>query len=365
MKVAIVYDRVNKWGGAERVLLALREIFPKAPLFTSVYDKKGAKWAKKFVKVNTSFIQKLPFSESKHEHFAFLMPIAFESFDFSEFDLVITVTSEAAKGIITKPETAHICYCLTPIRYLWSHHDFYFKNPPAIFSKIPLFYYLSRPFVYYMRKWDKIASQRPDHYIAISNEVKKRIKKYYKRDSEIIFPPVEIEKFTKDKKVKKGDYFLYVSRLIPYKRADLVVRAFNKMELPLVIIGTGSEEDKLKSIAKENIKFTGHLTDKELASYYQRARAFIFPQEEDFGIVALEAQAAGTPVIAYKKGGALDTVTEGKTGLFFNKQSEESLIKAVKKFEKIKFKRKDLIENAKRFSKENFQNNIIKFIENV
>src|SRR3990167_10742564 len=180
MKVAVVYDRVNKWGGAERVLLALHEMFPDAPLYTSVYDERNAPWAKVFPRVYTSFLQKFPFAKSNHEFLALLMPLAFELFNFDEYDLVISVTSEAAKGIITKPETLHICYMLTPTRYLWSHYDLYFKNP--------ILRFISKPAVNYLRNWDKIAAQRPDKIIAISTEVQRRIKKYYGRESDIVFP---------------------------------------------------------------------------------------------------------------------------------------------------------------------------------
>lgn len=364
MKTAIVYDRVNKFGGAERVLLALNQIYPDAPLFTAVYSPDKASWAKVFPKVIPSWLQKIPFSSDRHEHLPYLMPLAFESFDFDEYDLVISVTSEAAKGIITKPSTKHICYCLTPTRYLWSHYEFYFDKPPASFSVYPFMKTLSKPIVSYYRNWDKVAAYRPDKMIAISTAVKKRIKKYYQRDSEVIFPPVEIEKFVSSKKVKKQNYYLFVSRLVPYKRPDLAIEAFNQLGLPLIVIGDGSEKRKLKEMAQPNISFISNLTDKKLAGYYQRARGFIFPQEEDFGIVALEAQAAGTPVIAFKAGGALDTIIEGKTGIFFDKQDSQTLIKAVKKFDKMKFDKKYLLENAKKYSKEIFKNEFKKFVEN-
>ena len=370
MKVALVYDRVNKWGGAERDLLALNEIFPDAPLFTSVYNPKLAPWAKKFPIVITSFLQKLPFARDRHEHFPYLMPLAFETFDFSKYDLVISVTSEAAKGIITKPGTFHICYMLTPTRYLWSHHDFYFKNPPDSFKKYPLFSLLSKPIVSYLRNWDLVAAQRPDIIVAQSTEVKKRIKKYYGRDSTVIYPPVYIDKFkfnqhTNHQSQITDHYYLYVSRLIPYKRADLAIDAFNQLGLPLVIVGKGSEEKKLMNMAKPNIKFVRELTDSELASYYQKTRALIFPQEEDFGLVVLEANAAGTPVIAYKAGGALDTVIEGITGIFFERQEVNSLINAVNKFGKMNFDKKTLVKNAEKFSKERFKSNFKNLVENV
>ncbi len=354
MKTAFLYDRVNKWGGAERTLLALHEVFPEAPLFTAVYSSEKAPWAKVFPKVIPTFLQKIPFTKEKHELLGTFTPIAFENLDLTGFDLIISVTSEAAKGVIVQPPTKHICYCLTPTRYLWSGYDFYFKNP--------LLKLISKPVINYLRDWDKIAGQRPDRMIAISHAVKKRIKKYYNRHSEVIFPPVELDNFKTDssKKNKRKKFFLVVSRLVPYKMVDLAISAFNELGLPLIVVGTGSEEEKLKNMAKDNIKFVGHLTDAKLADYYKKCAAFIFPQEEDFGIVALEAQAAGAPVIAFKAGGALDTVIEGKTGVFFDKQETESLVKAVRKFNKLSFNQKDLINNANRFSKERFKREILR-----
>jgi glycosyltransferase involved in cell wall biosynthesis len=356
MKVAIIYDRVNKWGGAERVLLALHEIFPEAPLYTSVYDSKGAPWAKVFPAVVASFLQKFPFAKSNHELFAPLMPLAFESFDFSDFDLVISVTSEAAKGIRTKPGTLHICYCLTPTRYLWSHSDEYFKNADI---KV-----LAKPFVDYLRKWDKVAAARPDRIIAISTEVKNRIKKYYDRDSDIIFPPVNATSTDINRK-NRGEYYLVVSRLVGYKKVDLAVEAFNRLGYPLIIVGTGKEEKKLKHKARNNIKFVGQVSEKDLAMYYKGAKALIMPQEEDFGIVAVEAQSIGVPVVAYKKGGAIDTVISDRTGVFFEEQKPESLIEAIKKFEKMRFVVDNLYTNAQGFSKEIFKNKVFDLVSNV
>jgi glycosyltransferase involved in cell wall biosynthesis len=365
MKTAIVYDRVNKWGGAERVLLALHEIFPDAPLYTSVYDPKGAPWAKVFPEIKTSFLQKIPFIKSVHELFGWLMPIAFESFNFDKYDLVISVTSESAKGIITKPHTLHICYCLTPTRYLWSSHDYYFKNPPVYFKIFPFFWTISRPFVAYLKNWEIRAAKRPDKIIAISSEVKKRIKKYYKRDSEIIFPPVNTTLLYSNvvKRKSIGKYYLVVNRLVPYKRVDLVVSTFNRLELPLVIVGTGSEKNKLTRNAMPNIKFVGKVSEDELSKYYQNAKALIMPQEEDFGIVAVEAQSHGVPVIAFKKGGALDTVIDGKTGIFFEKQTSGSLIKAIEKFEKMKFNKKYIIGNSRKFSFTRFKKELLALIK--
>ncbi|MCX6704092.1 MAG: glycosyltransferase, partial [Candidatus Woesebacteria bacterium] len=281
---------------------------------------------------------------------------AFESFDLARFDLVISVTSEAAKGIRTKPGTMHICYCLTPTRYLWSHHDEYFKG--ATLKGV------TKPFVDYLRKWDKIAATRPDKIIAISSEVKSRIKKYYQRDSEIIFPPSNTT-LIRINRVNEGKYYLVVSRLVGYKKVDLVIEAFNKLGYPLVIIGTGRQEKKLKRKAKNNIKFVGQVSERDLHEYYAHAKALIMPQEEDFGIVAVEAQSFGVPVIAYKKGGAIDTVIDSKTGIFFEQQKPKNLISAVRKFEKMVFDSSVLMTNANRFSDSKFKKEFIDFVKNA
>lgn len=365
MRVAIVYDRVNKWGGAERVLLTLHELFPDAPLYTSVYNPKSANWAKIFPKVIPSFLQKLPFAKSRHDLLAPLMPFAFEAFDFSKFDLVISVTSESAKSIITSPKTKHVCLMLTPTRYLWSGYKEYFNSQ---FKKV-----ISWAVVKLIKKWDFVAAQRPDQIISISEEVKDRVEKYYNRDSKVIYPPVDTQKFqTKTLKFKMamkglpaGDYFFIVSRLVPYKKIDIAIKAFNVLKMPLVIVGTGSEESKLKKLASKNISFVGQVSDQDLAKYYSLSKALVFPQEEDFGIVAVEAQSAGKPVIAYKKGGARETVMDRRTGLFFEEQTVPSLIDAVKKFEKMRFSPKDCQDNAERFSKERFKKEFLQVVKNI
>lgn len=381
MKVALVYDRVNKWGGAEQQLLALHELFPNAPLYTSVYSPQKAQWAKVFPKVYPTFLQNIPILRSYHQLLGWLTPLAYETFSFDEYDVVISITSEAAKGIITKPSTKHICICLTPTRYLWSGYEEYLKNRPSTLRWIPFYRILSKPFLKYTKYWDLIAAQRPDIMVAISNEVRSRIKKYYKRDSYLIFPPVSTKMFSeslrtrreKEKEnnfmeeqgLKKGNYFLIVSRLEPYKKVDLAVSAFNKLGYQLVVVGTGGEERKLKAIAEKNIKLVGFVGEKELLYYYRGAKAFIYPQEEDFGITSVEAQAAGVPVIAYRKGGVLDTVIDGETGIFFDKQNRESLISAVKKFNHMKFNTQKIQKNAERFSKEHFKKDVLALVENI
>jgi len=356
MKVALVYDRVNKWGGAERVLLALHKMFPDAPLYTSVYNKETAEWANVF-EIRTSPLQSLPFARKYNELLALLMPIAFESFSFDEFDLVISVTSEAAKGIITKPGTMHICYCLTPTRYLWSGYDDYFQN-----GLVRLF---SKPAVSYLKRWDLIASRRPDYFIAISSEVKGRIKKYYGLDSEIIFPPLMIEKSNSIN--KKGNYFfLFVSRFSRfsyYKKADLVIDAFNKTKLPLKVVGSGPMLGKYEYVSNSNIEFLKELTDEELRRYYENCKALIFPGSEDFGLVMAEAQSFGKPVIAFKSGGAIDIIKEGITGEFFEEQTSESLIKALREFDFKRYNKADIMRHSERFSFEIFRSGFESFIK--
>jgi glycosyltransferase involved in cell wall biosynthesis len=359
MKVALVYDRVNKWGGAERVLLALHKMFPQAPLFTSVYNQEKAPWARVF-KIKTSFLQNFPKAKTAHELYAFLMPLAFESFNFDDYNLVISVTSEAAKGIITKPKTKHICYCLTPTRYLWSGYNDYFKSS--------LFKLLSKPAVSYLRSWDKIAAQRPDEYIAISTEVQKRIKKYYGRDSEIIYPPSEMAngKWQMANSDKTGDYFLIVSRLTNfYKRVDIAIKACNELKLPLKIVGSGLDEEKLRRIAGSTVEFLSNLTDDQLSGYYKNCRALIFPAREDFGLAMVEAQSFGRPVIAFRGGGALDIVREGVTGTFFDQQTPESLKQVLKSFNDKSYNTLLCRENSERFTFTQFEKDFKSFLSKI
>lgn len=356
MRVALVYDRLNKWGGAERVLLALHKIFPDAPLYTSVHSQKATPWIKNF-DIKTSFLQDLRVMRDHNEMLALLMPAAFESFNFDDFDLVISVTSESANGIITKPKTLHICYCLTPTRYLWSGYDEYFRGK--------LLRATSTPALMYLKRWDKLSAKRPDHYIAISTEVKNRIKKFYGEESEIIFPPIMIEKKS-FKKVNTEDYFLLVSRLSNlsyYKKVDLAIDAFNKTGQKLKIVGSGPMEKKLRKRSKKNIEFLGELTDKELAYYYERCKALVFPGLEDFGLVMAEAQLFGKPVIAYAGGGALDIVKDEKTGKLFHKQEVDSLVEALKRFDESSYNNRDIEKSAERFTFDKFRQDLEKYIE--
>lgn len=358
MKVALVYDRINKWGGAERILLLLSEMFPDAPVYTSVYDPVAAPWAKD-LDVRTSFLEKIPTASRHHEFFATLMPIAFESFNFDEYDLVISLTSESAKGIATKSQTKHVCICLTPTRYLWSEYESYFPNK--------LVRLILKPLIWYLRKWDMTASARPDEIIAISKTVKNRIKKYYKRDSEIIYPPLLLERGSgaRVQGLAKEEYYLVVSRLsrfTPHKKIEIAIKAANKLKIPLRVVGDG-DTGYFKRIAGKTVKTTGRVTDLELEKYYKDCKALIFPGIEDFGLVMVEAQSFGKPVIAFRAGGATEIVIEGTTGEFFDEPTVESLAACLQKFDADRYNEKDCIENARRFSVANFKDKLMKVVK--
>lgn len=359
MRVALVHDYLVQYGGAERVLECLAEIFPPAPIYTLVYDEKLFKNIFGKRKIYTSFLQSLPFSKSHHRSFPVLMPMAIESFDLSAYDLVISDSNSYAKGIITNTETLHICYCHTPMRYAWDDCHSYAQAFP--------FSFITRKLVpvamNYIRLWDKISSERVDKFIANSAFVSRRINKYYRREAAVIHPPVDISFYKKSSGHEKENYFLVVGRIIPYKRFDLVVEAFNVLGFPLKIIGDGPEAGRLKKKARKNIQFLGWLSDEETRNYYGRAKAFIFPQEEDFGIVLLESMASGTPVIAYRGGGALEVVKEGLNGIFFDEQSAGSLTSAVKRFQNLAFDKNAIMNSVADFDKEKFKRRIKEFVE--
>lgn len=370
MRVALVYDRVNKWGGAERVLLALHRIWPDAPLFTAVYDPRGARWADVFT-VHPSFLQRIPFTRGAHESLLGLTPLAFESFTFDEYDVVISVTSAEAKNIITKPETLHVCYCLTPTRYLWSGFRQYQNQPGLGLLNVPAAWGL-RVFGPLLRDWDVIAASRPDHYIAISNRVKTRIETYYRRNvTEVIYPPVDTKKFSGRGNVSgihasDGQYFLTVSRLVSYKRLDILIRAFNALGLPLVIVGDGRQKRELMRMANANIRFVDHyLTDSDLVRYYEGCRAFVFAADEDFGLAAAEAHAAGKPVIAYRESGVAEIVQDGVTGILFDRQTEEGVIDAVRQFTAHRFSAAQCRRQVAHISESHFETRMRKVITDL
>lgn len=349
MKTAIVHDDLVQWGGAERVLSAISEAFPFAPIYTSVFDKSNKILNKKFnnKKIITSFLQKIPGWKYMYKALLPFYPIAFEQFDFSGYDLVISHTTRFAKSIITKPQTKHICYCHTPPRFLWGFSG---ERPPA---------YLT-PLLSLLRIYDEVSNTRVDEFLAGSKNACERIKKIYRKDSKILFPFVEVEKF--EGGIFDGGYYLIVSRLNDYKRVDLAVRLFSKHEWNLKIVGIGPQLGKLKMLANENIQFLGSVPESVLVKLLLGCRAVIITAEEDFGLTALEAQASGKGVVAFKKGGCLETVIEGKTGVFFDGQNEKSLRDAIERFEILDIDPKFCRENAKRFTKEKFIKNLLQLV---
>jgi glycosyltransferase involved in cell wall biosynthesis len=357
MRVALVHDYLNQYGGAERVLEAFGQLYPKAPIYTLLYDRKKTGYAFDQRRIYTSFLQKIPLVKSHHRPFLMLMPLAIEQFDLSQYDLVLSDSASYAKGIITSPKTLHVCYCHTPIRYAWDDSHKYieeFGYPGPIKKIIPFF-------MNYIRLWDEQAAQRVDKFIANSHFVAKRIKKYYGREAEVIHPPVKTNLFYVSDNSDK--YFLMVGRFLPYKQFDLAIEAFNQLRLPLKIIGDGPDRKRLQKLAKNNIEFVGLVSDEKLKEYYAHCRAFIFPQEEDFGITAVEAMASGRPVIAYSAGGALEIIQEGITGLFFKEQSTDCLIEAIKKFKANDFDPKVIRQRAMEFDQERFKEKIKDFID--
>ncbi|MFH0854166.1 MAG: glycosyltransferase [bacterium] len=361
MKVALVHDFLIQNGGAEFVLKIFAEMFPEAPIFTLVYDENKIDDFFKKHNIKTSFIQKMPFGKSKYQWFLPLMPLATEQMNLMDYDLVISSSSAFANGVITNPDSIHICYCHTPTRYLWTDTYDYIRDLKCnIFVKKAVPLLLNK-----IRIWDRLAADRPNYFLANSKCVQKRIERYYNRKSDIIYPPVETGKFSLADGVeidKRKGYFLIGGRLVSYKRYDLVVRAFNKLGMRLKIFGDGPEEKKLKQIARGNIEFLGRVSDERRSELYRRAIAFINPQEEDFGITAVESMASGRPVVAYKKGGALETIIEGKTGVFFNDQNWPNLADTIIKFKPEIFESRIIRQHAEKFDADNFKREVKNYI---
>ena len=358
MKVALVHDYLVQDGGAERVLRVLQELYPEAPTFTLVYraDTMGRLFQGKDIR--TSFLQKLPWGKTHYQWYLPLMPRATESFDLSSCDVVLSSSSAFAKGILTGPETLHLCYCHTPTRYLWTESAQYVQElryPGFVKACIP-------PLLARLRVWDRLAADRVDAFVANSRNVASRITKYYRRESHVIYPPVEVQLFSLSSKPPQP-YFLTGGRLVSYKRFDLVVRAFNALGIPLKIFGEGPEETHLKALAKPHITFLGKISDAERAGFYRNAQAFIHPQVEDFGITPVESMASGRPVIAYGKGGILETVIQGETGVMFEEQTWECLADTVIRFPEHQWDPLRIRAHAMQFSKERFMREMKTFVD--
>lgn len=357
MHVALAHDHLYQIGGAEAVLREMAEVFPTAPLYSLINNSRLNLFRER--DVHTSFLQQAPGGINFFKWYLGLMPLAWERFDFANYDVVISSCSGFVKGIITPASTVHVCYCHTPTRYLWSDSNEYVNtlNLPK-----PLRLYLER-LLSDLRAWDQIAAQRVDHFVSNSKFIGQKIRKYYHRESTVIYPPVDTAQFKISQ--NHGNYYLIVSRLRPYKKVDIAVEAFNNLKLPLVIIGGGEESKRLKKMAKRNITFLGEVTPELRNEYLANCQAFIHPQEEDFGISAVESMASGRPVIAYRAGGATETVEEGATGIFFNEQNWESLAYAVLSYKMKDFNSEWIRHRSLRFDKANFRRELSAYISSV
>ena len=363
LKVAIVHEWFVDYSGSERVVEQMLNLFPQADLYAQVEflpdDLKGFIQNKK---VTTSFIQKLPKAKTRYRSYLPLMPLAVEQFDLSEYDLIISSSHAVAKGVITGPDQLHICMCYSPMRYAWDLTHQYLKESGLTKG---LKSWLARYILHRIRMWDYRTANGVDEFIAISNYIGRRIKKIYGRESTVIYPPVDVRNFSLQ--IEKEDFYLAASRMVPYKKIDIIVEAFAKMpDKKLIVIGDGPELTKIRSKASDNIEFLGFQPTPVLRDYLQRAKAFVFAAEEDFGIIPIEAQACGTPVIAYARGGAQETVIDGITGLFFGRQTANSVIDAIRRFELNRwFEPKKIRANAERFSIERFGRNFKTFMSAV
>jgi glycosyltransferase involved in cell wall biosynthesis len=365
-KVALVHDWLTGMRGGEKCLEILCELFPQATVYTLLHKKGSVSDIIARMKIETSFIQKLPFSSTHYQKYLPLFPTAIEQFDLREYDLVISSSHCVAKGVITRPETCHLCYCYTPMRYAWEMYHAYFSGnniSPLVRWSVPFF-------MNYLRTWDEQSADRVDYFVAISENVRRRIRKHYRRDAEVIYPPVDTDYF--ELSARQGEYYLVTSALVPYKRVDLAVAAFNQLGRPLLVIGEGSERKKLVKMARGNIRFMNCQPLQRLKEYYRNCRALIFPGEEDFGIVPVEAQACGKPVIAFGRGGVAESVKgvySGKdavpstTGVFFYPQTAEALIEAVNYSDSVRFQPEVIRQHALRFDQKVFRQRIKDFTE--
>ena len=354
MKVAITADWMSNVGGGGRVLTHLHALFPDAPIFTTIRDPERLPEHMLDWDVRPSFLQRIPFARRRYQAFLPLMPLAFEQFDLREYDLILSTSSACAKGVIARPDAVHICYCYTPCRYIW---DLYHDYTGGMRSRV-----LIAPVAHWLRLWDRISSDRVDHFVAISHEVASRIRRHYRRDSEVIYPPVDVERFTLSN-APPEDFYLVVSRMVGYKRIDLAIEAANRLRRRLVVVGDGPMRRQLEGVAGPTVEFRGALSDEEVATLFARCRALLFPGIEDFGITPLEAQAAGRPVIALGRGAAPETVVHGVTGVLFDEQTVESLVGGILDFESRSFDPASCRRQAERFSADEFRRRLSQAVD--
>lgn len=361
-KKALIHDWYYVNGGAEKVIHSFNNIWNDFDHYALVdfLKKDDRDFILKGAKVNTSFIQKLPTAKSNHRKFLQLFPFAIEQFDLQDYDLILSSSASVSKGVLTNQNQLHICYCHSPMRYAWDLYHEYLKDSNLKRGIKGLY---AKKVLHSIRLWDYTNSQRVDHFIANSNYISKRIFKTYRRESKVIYPPVDVESFNFTG--QKEDYYLTASRMVPYKKIKLIVQAFNQMpDKKLIVLGDGPEYKAIQKIAKENISIKGFVGAEALREYMEKAKAFVFAAEEDFGIIPVEAQACGTPVIAYGKGGACETVIDNETGVLFKEQNTKSIIDAVDYFETKYFSVEQIRNNAERFSKKRFEKEIKLYVEN-
>lgn len=358
MKIAIVHDYLNQFGGAERVVCELAKIYRDAPIYTSIYHSDMTWPELRHSEIRHSWLQNLPFSRKMFKILLPLYPFVFAGINLSGYDVVISSSSSFAKGIAVDKGTVHICYCHSPTRFLW-----FFEEYTHRIGYDSLIKRLLSPIVEILKNWDLIICHRPDYYIANSSTVQKRIRTIYHRESEIIHPPVDVDRFNVS--YSNQGYYLIVSRLLAYKRVDLAVQTFNELGLPLVVIGDGPHRKSLEAMAQDNIRFTGYLPDREVSQYFEHCRAFILPGEEDFGITLLEANACGKPVIAYRAGGALDSIVEGLNGVFFYEKTAESLAAALQTSILTSWNPTLIRAHAEKFSPNAFRQKVLNCVREV
>lgn len=358
LKVALVHDWLVGRGGGERVLYDIHTLFPDAPIYTLVYDQdKAPEWCKE-CDIRTTYIQKWPGAKSHHKLLLSFMPKAWEALDLTEYDLVISCCASCCKGVITRPDALHVCYSFSPTRYVWDLYYDYLENTNAIKR------FFMKRMIHKVRLWDFQAAQRVDHFAADSNFVGSRIKKYYRRDFTTIYPGTRINEYPITE--MPDDYYLVVARFVRYKRVDLAIEACNQLKKKLVVIGSGGEEEeRLKKLAGDTVEFLGRVSDEEMERYYSRAKAFLFPGIEDYGITPVEAMSAGVPVLAFGKGGALETVQDGKTGLYFHDQTVSGLVHCIEEFERngVAYSRQQIHDYSLNFSDEIFKGNFTNFLK--
>jgi glycosyltransferase involved in cell wall biosynthesis len=358
MKLAIIHDFLNQYGGAERVVEYFLKIFPGVPVYTSIYFPDDTFDLFKSENITTTFMQKIPGIKKHYKKFFFLYPYAFRRLKLYDYEIILGSSSSYSHFINKCKDSVHINYCYTPPRFLWETKDYLEGEKITALESVMI-----KPIICFLRKMDLKQSKKIDYYIAISEYVKNKIKKVYNRESAVIYPPIEIEKykFSKDKE----DFYLIVSRLKGYKRIDTAVKAFNILGKKLLIVGTGEDEVNLRKVSRKNIEFLGTVSDSELLNLYSKAKSLIFTGKEDFGLTPIEAQASGTPVVAYAEGGASETIMSGETGFFFNRQEPEVLLEVIRQFEKNRLDSVRCRKNAERFDFKNFKKDITDFIKNV